>query len=109
MIDSQTVLAHHLTSVLGYTLVSVLGGASDQAESTRWTLEDPGVEVAKRLRAADEAWDLIAEREGHAVARAWFTGHNPLLDQSPVMALRAGRLGKVDEAARAFADGTWSA
>lgn len=47
---------------------------------------------------------MVAEAEGEAVTRAWFTGANTWLDDdSPVNALRQGRLDAVARAADAIA------
>jgi hypothetical protein len=59
------------------------------------------------LYAAHAIWRALATAENEYVARAWFIGVNPRLDDcQPVMALRDGRIGQTIAAAKAFIDGT---
>ncbi|TRW45647.1 hypothetical protein FJ693_08650 [Georgenia yuyongxinii] len=105
-------LVRQLNTALGTTLVAALSGATVSTMPERWAEPDgpvPSPVEEERLRAAHRTWTLIAEAEGDDVARAWFIGTNPVLDDtSPVMALRQGRADDVDAAARAFVRGTWS-
>ncbi|MEO9011512.1 MAG: hypothetical protein ABI382_14170, partial [Nakamurella sp.] len=75
------------------------------ADGTR-AIKSP--EDERRLRLAYQGAMLIAERDDHRVAQAWFQGLNPQLDdRSPARLLREGNLDEVGPqvlaAARAFA------
>jgi hypothetical protein len=53
---------------------------------------------------------MLADAESDHIARSWFIGANPLLDEvAPFMALREGESQKVLRAAEAFISGAWSA
>ena len=95
---------------LGPTLVAVLANASDRKVPHRWAKADgpePRDESQRRLLQAHRVWKLISAAEDQSVARAWFVGANPRLDEeAPVMALREGRLREVMSAAEAFVEGT---
>lgn len=99
-----------LTSHLGPTAVSYLAGAKSRKQSVRWADAEgpePRPEAKRRLMAAHRVWQMILTAEGEDVARNWFVGANPRLDEgSPLDGLRDGDLAKVMAAARAFTDGT---
>lgn len=99
-------IVRRLNGSLGATLVAALAGASDAMTAREWATHDgpePGPDALKRLRFAHEAWRMVAEAEGEVVARAWFTGANPWLDDdTAVNAIRVGRLVAVAGAARAL-------
>lgn len=100
-----------LNGRLGPTLVSALAGFTDPQHARAWVTgaADPSPEVARRLHSAYAAWCKVSEAEGERVARAWFTGANPWLDDdSPVEALRQGRLDAVARAADAIAEDSFS-
>lgn len=101
-------VTRRLNAALGGTLVSALAGASDTKSSYRWaktTGSEPRPEAAKRLYFAYEQWQRIAEAEGEHVARVWFIGANPWLRyDTPVNAIREGRLDEVATAAQALVD-----
>lgn len=104
-------VARQLNSWLGTTLVAVLSGATDKAAPESW--EDPhsvapSQEFQERLWSAHRVWKQIATQRSEGEARLWFTGVNTILEQSPVLALRIGRMVEVEEAADAFLDGSWS-
>lgn len=106
-------LVRRLNSHLGATLVAALAGVRDSKLPYRWAKMDgpaPGTAAEERLRAAHRAWLVLADSESDQVARSWFVGANPLLDEvPPFMALRNGETRQVLLAADAFVNGTWSA
>ncbi|MCG7308334.1 hypothetical protein [Brachybacterium sp. ACRRE] len=99
-------IVRRLNGSLGATLVAALAGASDAMTAREWARHDgpePGLDASKRLRFAHDAWRMVAEAEGEAVARAWFTGANPWLDDdTAINAIRVGRLEAVASAACAL-------
>lgn len=105
-------LVRRLNGSLGSTLVAALAGSSEPREASGWADfdgPDPGSEAAQRLGTAYNAWWKVAEAEGEAVARAWFVGANPWLeDDSPVNSLRTGRIDAVERAAQAVVDESFS-
>lgn len=107
---SSQELARQLNEHLGATLVAVLAGVRDRKLPYKWAADGgpiPGDERYQKLLAAHRIWTMISQADGAYVARAWFIGANPLLDeQSPVMRLRAGDIPTVLAAAQAFAEGT---
>lgn len=98
-----------LVSQLGMTAVSFLAGAKDRAQASKWQRADgpePRQEAAQRLMAAHRAWQMVATTENDYVARNWFIGANPRLDElAPIEALREGSIKKVLDAAKAFTRG----
>jgi hypothetical protein len=102
-----------LNSHLGATLVAILADVRDSKFRYRWAKEDgptPGIESEKRLIMAYRVWRVLESAESSHVARNWFIGCNPLLgEESPIMALRDGRLSGVISAAEAFLEGAWQA
>lgn len=103
-------LARQLVSHLGPTLVAALAGVRDRKLPHKWATEGgptPRPEALARLQVAHRAWVALATAEGEDIARAWFIGANPRLDEvPPYMAIRAGEYNKVMAAAAAFVDGT---
>lgn len=100
-----------LNGRLGPTLVSALAGSIDPQHARAWVTEStiPDPAAARRLRVAYSAWRTVSEAEGEAVARMWFTGANPWLnDESPVDALRQGRLAAVARAADAVVEDSFA-
>lgn len=99
-------IVRRLNGSLSATLVAALAGASDAMTAREWARHDgpePGPDALKRLCFAHDVWKMVAEAEGEAVARAWFTGANPWLDDdTAVNAIRVGRLVAVAGAARAL-------
>lgn len=99
-------IVRRLNGSLGATLVAALAGASDAMTAQEWARHDgpePAPDALKRLRFAHDVWRMVAEAEGAEVARAWFTGANPWLnDDTAVNAIRVGRLVAVAGAARAL-------
>lgn len=105
-------VTRRLNASLGGTLVSALAGSSDTKSSHRWAKDDgpqPRPETVKRLVFAYEQWQKVSEAEGEHVARVWFIGANPWLGyDTPVNAIREGRLKDVANAAQALVDDSFS-
>lgn len=100
-----------LNGRLGPTLVSALAGSMDPGHARAWVTGSsvPDPSAARRLRAAYSAWCTVSGAEGETLARMWFTGANPWLDDdSPLNALRQGRLDAVRRAATAIEDGSFA-
>lgn len=99
-------IVRRLNGSLGATLVAALAGASDAMTAREWARHDgqePGPDASMRLCFAHDVWRMVAEAEGEMVARAWFTGANPWLDNdTAVNAIRVGRLEAVAGAAHAL-------
>jgi len=106
-------LVRRLNSHLGATLVATMAGVRDSKLPYRWAKLDgptPNPEAEHRLRVAHRTWLMLADAESDHIARAWFIGANPLLDETaPIMALRQGDTQQVIRAAEAFTSGTWTA
>jgi len=105
-------VTRRLNASLGGTLVSALAGSSDTKSSHKWaksTGPTPRPETVKRLYFAYEQWQKVSEAEGEHTARVWFIGANPWLGcDTPVNAIREGRLPDVATAAQALADDSFS-
>lgn len=105
-------VTRRLNASLGGTLVSTLARASDTKTSHRWAKGDgpqPRPEAAKRLIFAYEQWQKIAGAETEHVARLWFIGANPWLEyDTPINAIREGRLKDVADASQALIDDSFS-
>jgi hypothetical protein len=99
-------IAEELTQALGPTVVAVLAGVRDRKLPGKWAKKDgptPRDESIQRLQAAHRIWKALSEDENPEVAKLWFIGLNPLLEEKPPMvALNEGRIREVLEAARAF-------
>lgn len=99
-------VARALTDALGPTLVAVLAGVRDSKLPHKWAKPDgpePRDSSQRRLRTAYRVWESLVDKHNRYIARAWFIGLNPLLDETPpVVALGEGRDREVIEAARAF-------
>lgn len=106
-------LVSELRELLGAKLVAYIAGVGELRAVRQWAAgeRDPRPPVPQRLRVALQALRMVAARDDAAVARAWFIGLNPLLeDLSPARLLREADLDEagpqVLAAARAFvADG----
>lgn len=105
-------VTRRLNASLGGTLVSALAGSSDTKSSHRWAKANgpqPRPQTVKRLVFAYEQWQRVAEAEGEHTARVWFIGANPWLGyDTPVNAIREGRLPDVAAAAQALVDDSFS-
>lgn len=99
-------IVRRLNGSLGATLVTALAGTSDAMTAREWARHDgpePGPDALKRLCFAHDVWRMVAAAEGAEVARAWFTGASPWLDDdTAVNAIRVGRFVAVAGAARAL-------
>lgn len=99
-------IAGELTCALGPSVVAILAGVRDRKLPAKWAKKDgptPRDESIQRLQAAHRIWRAISEEESPEVAKVWFIGLNPLLEEKPPMvALNEGRIREALEAARAF-------
>lgn len=104
-------LVRRLNTHLGATLVATLAGSKDSKLPYRWAKPDgpmPSQAARERLMVAHRIWQVLADAESEYVARTWFIGNNPLLDETPpVIAIREGQLADALHAAEAFVTGTW--
>ncbi|MBV8667649.1 MAG: hypothetical protein JOZ28_00420 [Candidatus Eremiobacteraeota bacterium] len=96
-----------LTDLLGATNVAVIGGVTETRAVQQWTT-DREPQRAHVLRFALQIATMIAAVADRDLARAWFHGSNPHLDDAvPLMMLRNLPLidiqGKLMAAARIFA------
>ena len=101
-------IAAFLHDTLGSKLTAYIAGVADPKMVTRWAggKSKPGAERERRLRAAYQVFQLLLEAEDEYVARAWFIGMNPQLDdETPSDCLRTGQTKDVMAAARAFLSG----
>lgn len=105
-------LVGRLTEVLSPLLVSTLAGSADTQAATKWARPagpGPEVEATERLMVAEQAWRAIREAEGDDVARAWFVGGNPRLnDDTPTTAIREARFAEIATVFRALMDDSFS-
>ena len=106
------VLVKELCDVLGPKLVAYVAGVKEVRAVRQWSAgeREARAPVPERLRFALQVALLIAQHDGPAVARAWFQGLNPQLDdRSAARLLREGELEEVGplilSAARAFVSG----
>ena len=102
-------LVRQLNSHLGPTLTATLANVRDRKLPHKWAKPDgpePRDDSLARLQVAHRVWSLISAADNDSVARAWFIGANPRLDEvAPVMKLREGELQAVLSAAVAFVEG----
>lgn len=106
-----TVLVKDLRAALGPRLVALIAGVKETRAVHQWADGEREIKSSvteDRLRLAYQLLKLITTRDDEAVARAWFTGLNPKLDDaSPARLLRDGDLDDVGPrllaAARSFA------
>ena len=106
------VVVKELLDLLGAKLVAYVAGVTETRAVRQWAqaereARDP---IPARLRLALQVAFLIARRDNARIARAWFQGLNPQLDdRSPARLLREGELDEVGplvlSAARAFVSG----
>lgn len=103
-------LASALQERLSRRLTAYIAGVDNGKTVSRWAsgevnaIRDYGVE--QKLRTAFEIYLLLSNYESASTVRAWFIGINPQLgDESPIDALREGRLKDTVAAARAFTIG----
>lgn len=106
-------MAQFLISVLGPTLVASLAGIKEVSSVRRWgdatKPETVPLDSVDRIRCAHDVWRMVSEAEGDDVARAWFIGGNPWLDDcTPIGAIRNGQLRDVQHSAQALVDDSFS-
>ena len=99
-------VVRRLNSHLGPLLVATLAGSKDPKAPHRWAKPAgsiPGPAFQKRLLLAHRVWIAIADAETDAIARAWFVGGNPFLEEdTPLTAIREDRHKDVTHALTAF-------
>ena len=94
-------VAGDLREILGAKLSAYVGGVKETRAVNEWAdgTREPGAETQRRLRLALQVAIAIADADGPDVARAWFAGLNPQLDdRSPARLLREGDLDEVGPA-----------
>ncbi|MDN5666861.1 MAG: hypothetical protein L0G87_00520 [Renibacterium salmoninarum] len=99
-------ITRQLISALGPTLVAALAGSTDRGMPNRWAKgTTPRQESITRLTLAHRVWTQVEQAEGEHLARAWFIGGNPMLNEdTPITAIRQDRGREVVNAAEAFAE-----
>lgn len=106
-------LVRRLNTHLGPTLVAAISGSKDTKQPIRWAKPDgpaPSPVFETRLRLAHRVWGYLADAESDHVARAWFIGGNPWLDEdTPMTAIREDRHKQVVAAVTAFLQDTYDA
>jgi hypothetical protein len=105
-------LVAELADVLGARLVAYMAGVGETRAVREWAegIREPRDPIPSRLRLAYRVAHLIREHDSPQVARAWFQGLNPQLeDQSPARLIREEAIEQVGAdivaAARAFVVG----
>lgn len=102
-------IVRELNDAVGPTLVAALAGSKDRKVPIRWAKADgpePRADASRRLTFAHRQWVLLAAADGEHVARQWFIGGNPHLDEdTPITAIREDRLGEVADAVESFIAG----
>ena len=98
-----------LRDLLGASLTAYVGSVKETRAVNQWAAGErtPSAGVDQRLRLALQLALMISEADGPRVARSWFMGMNPVLDDdAPARLLREGELEAVGPqlvgAARAF-------
>ncbi|WP_233201662.1 hypothetical protein [Cryobacterium sp. Y11] len=106
-LDIQDVV-RRLNVHLGATLVAALAGSKDRKLPHRWAKSDgpvPGPDVERRLRLAHRAWRQIADAGSDHLARAWFVGGSPFLQEdTPLTGIRGDRDADVMNAVAALVE-----
>jgi hypothetical protein len=98
-----------LQDSLGTKLTAYIAGVADAKMVSKWAngTTNPNDDRERILRDTHTIFQMILHAEDEFVARAWFIGRNPNLDdEAPIDALREGRVKDVIAAARAYADGS---
>ena len=102
--NSENEVLRALVAALGkYPVAAIFG--KDARTIERWLKSGVRLkaEDERRLRDAFRVFSLIEEADGAQVARAWFLGMNPQLnDDSPVEQLAVGNARAVLAAARSY-------
>lgn len=100
-------IAATLQKHLGQFLLSVIVGKEPRTLA-RWVAgtSKPPAASEQLLRDVSQVFDLITTVDTSTVARAWFMGMNPHLDDvSPAESLSEGQTRQVMAAARAYVSG----
>ena len=100
-------VARFLADVLGYELVAYITGKSVKTVR-RWAdgTTSPRLSSEQLLHATAYVFQTILESDSDDIARAWFIGLNPQLDDvAPADVLRDGDVTAVVAAAKAFVSG----
>jgi|SRR5437660_1599746 hypothetical protein len=90
-----------LRGILGSKLCAYLGSVKETRAVNEWAegTREPSDGIQQRLRVALRVALAIADADSPEVARAWFQGLNPQLDdRSPARLLREGDLEEVGPA-----------
>lgn len=99
-------VARELVESLGPTLVAAMTGTRDRKLPAKWAKPDgpnPRADFVRRLQLGHRAWKALEAEEGDHVARQWFIGGNPHLDEdTPITAIREDRGKAVIAAVEAF-------
>jgi hypothetical protein len=98
-------IAASLQDVLGQKLAAHIAGLADVKAIGEYAKgsREPRLDVEERLRLAYQVFQIIVDSDSDHVARAWFIGLNPQLnDDTPADAIREGRYKDVLAAARAY-------
>lgn len=101
------VVVSELVDLLGAPLVAVIGGVGETRAVTQW-LTSRAPQRPNVLRFALQIATMIARTQDRELARAWFEGSNPQLDDAvPALLLRDKPLSDIQvnlmTAARSFA------
>lgn len=103
-------IVRRLNSGLGPTLVAGLSGSKDRRISHKWAKDDgpePNAAAVRRLMTGIRIWTELADAHGEHVARLWFIGSNPWLEEdSPIEAIQEDRYKAVRVAANAMLTGS---
>ena len=101
---NQSEALRALVAALGkYPVAAIFGEEARTIERWLKTSLQLKEEDERRLHDAFQVFSLINEADGADVARAWFIGMNPELDDdSPVEQLAAGNSRSVHAAARSY-------
>lgn len=102
-------IVRELNATFGPTLVAALSGSKDRRLPIRWAKAagpEPRADATRRLQFAHRQWTLLATADGEQVARQWFIGGNPHLNENtPITAIREDRHGDVASAVESFIAG----
>ena len=87
-----------LRTILGAKLCAYVGSVKETRAVNEWAdgEREPSSDTQRRLRLALQIAQAIADVDGPEVARAWFQGLNPQLDdRSPARLIREGEVDEV--------------
>ncbi|MBM6622100.1 hypothetical protein JTF08_10815 [Micrococcaceae bacterium RIT802] len=105
-------IVRRLNAGLGPTLVAALSGSKDRRISHKWAKDDgpePNAAAFRRLMTGIRLWTELTDTHGEHVARLWFIGSNPWLEEdSPIEAVMEGRFKEVRVAANAMLTGSFN-